>query len=1055
MIHFLKKQDAINYYEGLYNKNDKYLFQEDINIAGNKTFYVGTQKAIFDKIKNCNIPHYYEFWTDKMKILFSVDIDIDLRKITDKVDNILLNIIKIIIEGAKKYYNYEYKESDIIILENDVNMQKIEKPMKYSSHIIFRGLAFDSCMIAKDFYMRLDKDYNISKLFVDKSIYNMTCLRLCFNSKYGKESILVPKYINNNNCKTLFEYFKKTMITYTEDCNRIITEKKYKNNILLPKYNDKDITNIELEYILENLPKKYYEDYDLWIKVGMILYNYSSEEKNYFEQWKTWSKKSEKYKEKEMISKWKSFETSSNKLTIGTLIKWAKDEGIVKIYKQNFNDIHKNVTLYPIKNIQLNITENPVTIVNMPKLNIDIYKKLLHNKLLAIQSEKGTGKTYNLIKTLFEEEKMRLKEEASILFISSRVTFGFKLLGDLYKYGFKLYSKIKDRYIYEKRVICQIDSLNRIKTDMFDIIIVDEAESLARYMSSSHFTKKSDASIIVSNFMFKLHEAKKVIILDADLSDRCINFYKNIVLSNSNRGMHILINQYKIYTNYKIKYCKYATWVMELIKLIEQNKKIVIPMASNIKAKDIYAIIKEKFPDKNVLLIHKETSEEDKQQLLLKVNETWIKYDVVIYTPSVCMGVSFEVDNYFDYIFTYGCHESLGAQELCQMMHRVRIPLNKEIYVSIDNYKVYNEEDELNYETVEKIICSDYYLTNYDLHNNLIQKRIVKTNSVNKLIDEGINIIETSNSITSLYYPFKDDPIYDLYVRNCWEQIENKLNFAAVFFGYVKYKNYQLEYVNSNVGDNNIINDIRELKMERQQNEKVEEVTSIYNAKELSDEEYKQIRKMDVLPEEINAIKKYNIRKCYELPKIENDLLTKELIAEYMDINKMKWHKNISMILSDEKNDIEEKLQIIKRQYQNNVQFYSCFDILKDKNAYAYHYYPLEIIKILEFNINKLDLCIEESKFKERLEIVIEFCSKNKDIILYKYNIRLKEKNMNELTNMNKLKLINKILIYQYGLRVRKNKTKYKLSDNGIWDNLPNKIVPKKIHYFDEEFIDD
>ena len=70
-------------------------------------------------------------------------------------------------------------------------------------------------------------------------------------------------------------------------------------------------------------------------------------------------------------------------------------------------------------------------------------------------------------------------------------------------------------------------------------------------------------------------------------------------------------------------------------------------MASNNKAKDLLTLLNNNFINKKILL--------------LDVNSEWIKYDIVIYTPSVCMGVSFDVKNYFDAIFAFGCHESLGA----------------------------------------------------------------------------------------------------------------------------------------------------------------------------------------------------------------------------------------------------------------------------------------------------------------------------------------------------------------------------------------------------------
>ena len=42
-------------------------------------------------------------------------------------------------------------------------------------------------------------------------------------------------------------------------------------------------------------------------------------------------------------------------------------------------------------------------------------------------------------------------KDKKILFISSRRTFGAKLFGDLEKYGFKLYSEIKENNIFEKK----------------------------------------------------------------------------------------------------------------------------------------------------------------------------------------------------------------------------------------------------------------------------------------------------------------------------------------------------------------------------------------------------------------------------------------------------------------------------------------------------------------------------------------------------------------------------------------------------------------------------
>ena len=72
-----------------------------------------------------------------------------------------------------------------------------------------------------------------------------------------------------------------------------------------------------------------------------------------------------------------------------------------------------------------------------------------------------------------------------------------------------------------------------IDRDKFDLVIIDECESLARYCTSSHFTKNMKASTIVSNLEFRINDANNIIIMDADLSDRCINYYKSIIDPNN------------------------------------------------------------------------------------------------------------------------------------------------------------------------------------------------------------------------------------------------------------------------------------------------------------------------------------------------------------------------------------------------------------------------------------------------------------------------------------------------------------------------------------------
>lgn len=817
---FTKKVDAIKYknkksHES--NKSYNLLFQEDINNNGKKCFYYTDPKNIYKCSKQNEKSHFYEFWDISDNICFSLDIDISFtdfnKNKTKSIKSHVINLINNVIEGAEIKYKYKYTYDDIIVLESNILNKK------YSYHVIFKGLVFQNYLGPKDFFTFLLKKYDMYGC--DASIYNLTCLRTCFSSKMGKSEILLPEKIMIDNKYTRYpkdnleEFWLDTLLTYNKKinkliaCDKLVQRKAYQNNNFISDTSD-------LKDLLFKLPAKYYDDYESWIAVGMILYNTSDEN---FNLWDEWSKQSNKYDETIMDSKWKSFKTNnSNKVTYGTLYKWFIDEKIIKT-----KPLDCKVSEYPSKEITITEKYKSQTdickIINKNKLDPSDFIDILDSRLITVQSEKGTGKTKNLLDAMFQNNNITDIKEKKILFVSSRRTFGIKLLSDLKQYGFELYSEIKDYYINNSKIICQIDSLLRIDLEYFDYIIVDECESLARYMTSIHFIKNNKAGLIVNTFEFLLSEAKHIYIMDADLSDRCMNYYLDTIKVDY-KDIRILINDYKYYSDYTIRYMKYAIWLDDIIKKVK-TCKLCIPMASNNKAKDLYTKLTNDFPKKRILLIHKETEDKEKMNILLEVNTIWTHYDVVIYTPSVCMGVSFDIPNYFDYIYAYGCAESLGSQEFCQMIHRVRTPTNKVINLTLDNFKDYDLDDMIDYKDVENILCNDYYLTYYDLYNNIIPSKLARDSNNNK----------------SIIYPYKDEPIYDLYVRNAKEIIEDRLNFASNLFGYFKFKTYKLEFYDSSI-TNNILKEMKDIRSNREDKENEETIDGIMKANMLNKEEY-------------------------------------------------------------------------------------------------------------------------------------------------------------------------------------------------------------------------
>lgn len=71
-----------------------------------------------------------------------------------------------------------------------------------------------------------------------------------------------------------------------------------------------------------------YDDYEDWLKVGMAVHHATGG--NGIDLWREWSQKSAKYDEEGIDNRWHRFGKSNNPITVGTLIKLAKENGWVE-----------------------------------------------------------------------------------------------------------------------------------------------------------------------------------------------------------------------------------------------------------------------------------------------------------------------------------------------------------------------------------------------------------------------------------------------------------------------------------------------------------------------------------------------------------------------------------------------------------------------------------------------------------------------------------------------------------------------------------------------------
>lgn len=274
-------------------------------------------------------------------------------------------------------------------------------------------------------------------------------------------------------------------------------------------------------------------------------------------------------------------------------------------------------------------------------------------------------------------------EDARIVFVSFRRTFSSatsKSFAD-----FLLYTNIKGT-ISQERVIVQVESLHRIDPEIYgrvDLVVLDESESIIdQFGSSLSMHHAQDFAV----FQWLIKNAKMVIAMDAFISTRT-----SILLTRmrGKEGSCLITNGYKNATDYKYYFSyNYACWLFALHESLRKNEKVVICSNCASEARVISNILEDNFGDIRIKMYTADTPARTKTDDLADVDIAWCDCDVLIYTPTITAGVSFEKIHY-DRLFGYFTDKSCSAQVCMQMMGRIRNIAEKSVFIFLRTEPTY------------------------------------------------------------------------------------------------------------------------------------------------------------------------------------------------------------------------------------------------------------------------------------------------------------------------------------------------------------------------------
>jgi len=328
---------------------------------------------------------------------------------------------------------------------------------------------------------------------------------------------------------------------------------------------------------------------------------------------------------------------------------------------------------------------NIIDLIGMLKINVTKWDEeyceeklrpyVFRDKHLFIKSGTGTGKTFQIMKQFGKIEQKK------ILFVCYRTSLAYDLctyknhpaIGEL-DVGHYLEEDIKNGERMPNIFMCQLESLHKFsdKVRFFDIVVFDESENIISQLNN---LKRGCAVSRTRLCLSYILQKKPIICMSANLGQRTFNFVRKF----SNREIYAIKNTYQDKTDYVAEL--YMGWEEKIYSLARAGKKLAIAVNSCAKAELLYAAFCEM--KINALLMTSKTKSSN-FEVMKNVNESWVKFDVVIYTATIEAGVSFDVKGHFDYICgNFKSKQSNNYLSQFQSLFRVRHPVEKTLILTL------------------------------------------------------------------------------------------------------------------------------------------------------------------------------------------------------------------------------------------------------------------------------------------------------------------------------------------------------------------------------------
>ena len=727
-VSYKKKSQAIDALSA--NSTSAQLFADDLGRKGAKSWIVSTPDHIYSMIyaqngKLKSIKSYYEVFSDDHQIAFGIDGDFKTTEDKFAADHNcgpeLLSLINkvnaFVLEKFKKVVTLR----DWIITKAPYCNDK----KKHSFHLKLTAICFDTVKDVKDFAVALD----MSDEGVDYSIYRKQPFRLTGCTKKGQRRQLVPYRLSADGKSTLMpsdfdthlKYWKATLVTNTEDHVPVSIPAEMKQTIIARlKHHNKAIVDLELGDLLEDgcdmsistvtglvncIARQRADEYPQWFNVCSAIQRTQHPDKaSLFKLFDEFSKKSpDKYDEAATKKMWNDCTRSvanAPQIKADQLLNIARKDNRAE-YQFVIDTTHLPQLL--AKEFEIDYSSLPRRghgqttdglTIEYDEYDAEHCKDVPANYDIVIQiAGMGAGKSVGVTNYIKRHGPRRILKPSPRIKYSEDAQRRYGEIG----VDMKLYWQQEGILSDVDKLIISPESIYRLFRDRgYDLVDGDEIESLLRQFSSDTMEHLPQS---LAAFVDILYQAKKVIISDAHFSARSLDFLKTVFASTTKKVL-ILRNTRKVVKRRAIEHVITARghgnltrnqdkFIDDILEDIRQGKNVGVHASSKKFADRLSAAVEASgllAPEQWRYYHGKQAGSQSRQsgvshdfetEVIENVNEAWKGLRLVMWTPCITVGVSYDCDKDqvkkdFDCMYVYLTAKSVNANVAMQGCQRIR-----------------------------------------------------------------------------------------------------------------------------------------------------------------------------------------------------------------------------------------------------------------------------------------------------------------------------------------------------------------------------------------------